>query len=316
MNQCKKISVILPVYNGSANLEKSIESVLAQTYKNIELIIVDDCSTDCSPDIIRTYADKDKRVKTIRNHSNQKLPKSLNIGFRKAKGDYYTWTSDDNYYKKDAFEKMVSCLERSSNVALVYADYTEVDADDREIKKVHLKEPQKMGFGNVVGACFLYRKEIAKKAGEYDPDLFLAEDYEYWIRIKKEGKLEHIHEELYFYRIHSKSLTSVKQDKISDAVYRVLEKHFLYLYSTMRTGKEQRDFLEAMENTGRNYDKKQIRRQLYCVNPTYRYRVCYRWIEKKMWEFACGLKRIIRYIGKIGKIWRASGNDFGNQLRR
>lgn len=86
--ETNKISVILPVYNGEKYVANAIESILNQTYHNIELIIVNDCSADNTLQIIEDYAKKDDRIKIYCNDSNQKLPKSLNIGFSKASGDY------------------------------------------------------------------------------------------------------------------------------------------------------------------------------------------------------------------------------------
>ena len=98
----KLVSIVLPVYNGERYLEDAIESVLGQTYTNLELIIVDDKSTDDSLNIANKYRILDKRVRIIANEENIKLPKSLNKGFEVAQGDYLTWTSDDNIYYQEA----------------------------------------------------------------------------------------------------------------------------------------------------------------------------------------------------------------------
>ena len=76
------VSVIMPVYNGEKYLKQSIESVIQQTYKDWELIIVNDCSTDNSRNIMQSYADTDSRIRIVDNGSNLKLPRSLNAGFR------------------------------------------------------------------------------------------------------------------------------------------------------------------------------------------------------------------------------------------
>ena len=123
----KKVSIVLPVYNGEQFLSLSIESVLSQTYQNWELIIVNDCSTDNSPAIMEKYVEKDPRIRIIHNAENQKLPESLNIGFRAARGDYFTWTSDDNMYKPDAIETMVSVLDTHPECGLVYCDMDYID---------------------------------------------------------------------------------------------------------------------------------------------------------------------------------------------
>jgi glycosyltransferase involved in cell wall biosynthesis len=82
------ISVIMPVYNGEKYLRQSIESVIQQTYKDWELIIVNDCSIDNSRNIMQSYADTDSRIRIVDNGSNLKLPMSLNAGFRQAKVSY------------------------------------------------------------------------------------------------------------------------------------------------------------------------------------------------------------------------------------
>lgn len=120
----KLVSIVLPTFNGEEFLAQSIESVLKQSYKNLELIIVNDCSTDSTPRIIEEFAKKDSRIKIIHNTINQKLPRSLNIGFNAASGEYWTWTSDDNYYLENAIEEMVAYLEENPNKVLVCTDYT------------------------------------------------------------------------------------------------------------------------------------------------------------------------------------------------
>ena len=106
----KLVSIVLPTYNGEKYLADSIESVISQTYKNWELIIINDCSTDKTLEIAQSYAAKDNRIKVYSNDENLKVPKSLNRGFSLANGKYFTWTSDDNMYKPKAIEYMVNYL--------------------------------------------------------------------------------------------------------------------------------------------------------------------------------------------------------------
>src|SRR5688572_20908989 len=105
------VSIVLPTFNGSRYLAESIESCLAQTYRAWELIIVDDCSTDETPSIIKSFEARDSRIRSIRNQKNLKLPGSLNAGFAEAKGALFTWTSDDNLYRPNALEVMVAEIE-------------------------------------------------------------------------------------------------------------------------------------------------------------------------------------------------------------
>ena len=219
----KLVSIVLPSYNGKDFLNKSIESCLNQTYQNIELIIINDCSTDITEQIINSYTDS--RIKYIKNETNQKLPKSLNIGFNFAKGDYFTWTSDDNYYDVTAIEKMVVAIE-SNKVDLVCAPYYTIDNNDEITGERSVGEQSDVLIDNVVKACFLYKKEVHQKLKGYNPNLFLVEDYDFWIRATFGNfKFYQLTEKLYYYRFHENSLTETRRKDISRALYNLLKEH-------------------------------------------------------------------------------------------
>ena len=115
------ISVVLPTLNRAALLPESIESVLNQTEHNLELIVVDDGSSDSTGEIIERYAQHDRRITWIRQQ-NLGLPKGLNNGFRLARGEFFTWTSDDNRYFADACSIMSRALLANPEVGFVFAD--------------------------------------------------------------------------------------------------------------------------------------------------------------------------------------------------
>lgn len=215
------VSIVLPVYNGESFLRQSVESVLNQSYENLELIIVNDCSTDSTEKIVQEYLKKDARVRYVKNVQNMKLPQSLNIGFEHASGKYLTWTSDDNIFDKYAIEKMITYLEKNPAIQLVYCDYDEIDAEGVVKRHVSVKESKYLIYRNVIGACFLYRKEVVEKVGTYDTKRFLVEDYEYWLRISLVGELAPLHENLYQYRFHENSLTETKKKEIAKALKKV-----------------------------------------------------------------------------------------------
>lgn len=203
------VSIVLPTYNRAYLLAHAIRSVLAQTYRNFELIVVDDNSQDDTPDIVRSFSDP--RIRYVRNEENLKLPRGLNKGFALSMGAFLTWTSDDNFYATDAIEKMVQVL-AEGNCDFVYADYFHFsDLDSTGTKPVdvhHIKQPEvlRLEEGNAVGACFLYTRDVYNQVGAYDPELFLVEDYDYWIRIQKQFRVCHILEPLYYFRRHDDAL--------------------------------------------------------------------------------------------------------------
>ncbi len=208
------VSIILPTYNGEKYIKKSIESCLNQTFQNFELIIVDDCSTDDTPKIIQKFAKQDSRIKIITNAKNRKLPESLNIGFQSSSGKYLTWTSDDNIYKEDAIEVMISELE-FRNCNFVYTDMDIIDENDLVIKysrsMQNLGNPSELPIYNTVGACFLYTREVYDTIGDYDAKKELVEDWDYWFKIYLIFKIVHIPKSLYMYREHSENLTSTRK---------------------------------------------------------------------------------------------------------
>ena len=151
------VSIVMPVYNGEKYLRQSITSVLNQTFQDWNLIIVDDCSTDFSPEIMNEYAKADGRIQIIHNKINSKIPASLNNGFEKALGRYYTWTSDDNIYEQDAIEKMVKFLDEHPDTGLVYSNMRFIDGEGRETG-IYESKPEDIFSNNCVGACFMYRQ--------------------------------------------------------------------------------------------------------------------------------------------------------------
>ncbi len=210
MVQSEKVSIILPTYNGAKYLRGSIESCLSQTHRDLELILVDDRSTDETPAIMKSFSDS--RIKIVRNEVNQRLPKSLNIGFRHATGNYLTWTSDDNEYTPAAIEKMLQALRRNPDAGFVYADYWAFYEDTGTKELVSIPEPLNLAVRNTLGACFLYTRNVYETVGEYNPHYEIVEDYDYWIRVWQRFKMTHVAEPIYLYRYHSKSLTLTRRN--------------------------------------------------------------------------------------------------------
>lgn len=220
------ISIVLPTYNGEKFIRQSINSVINQTYKEWELIIVNDCSTDGTNKIVEEYAKSDTRISVIYNEVNQKLPASLNIGFNQAKGDWYTWTSDDNVFKPEALEKMHEELMNNQSIDFIFSDYAVIDPDDFILFEVKTGPQEEIFLKNNIGACFLYKKELHQKLNGYNKEKFLVEDYDFWIRAYEKYTFKHMDVNLYYYRIHNSSLTAERKDSIRAATIRLLEEHY------------------------------------------------------------------------------------------
>jgi len=218
------VSIVLPTYKRAHLLPLAIRSVLAQTYTNWELIVVDDNSPDATAEVVASFSDP--RISYVRNEPNLKLPRALNRGFSLARGEYLTWTSDDNLFAEQALEKMVARL-RTGDCDLVYADYylfSEQDGEGRPRDPQHdrLSATVQLEKGNHIGACFLYTRRVYETVGDYDPELFLVEDYDYFIRVARRFTLAHIAEPLYYFRRDEDTLylSRFAEVKASDVLVR------------------------------------------------------------------------------------------------
>jgi glycosyltransferase involved in cell wall biosynthesis len=219
------VSIILPTYNGSRYIRESIESCLAQEFKDFELIIVNDCSTDNTPAIIEEYANKDPRVRILHNPVNKKLPLSLNAGSDTARGKYHTWTSDDNYYAPEALKVLVDVMEKDPGTGYIYTDYTIID-DEGKTKGVRQFGDINKKFTGFQGssACFLYKAELYRVNGGYDPSFFLVEDYEFFVKCFLNSTVVYLpRHDLYYYREHGASLSATRSNEVNGMAKQMLE---------------------------------------------------------------------------------------------
>lgn len=234
------VSIILPIYNHADFLPHAIKSILAQTYKNWELIVVNDGSSDDFQGAIRPFL-PDKRIRIV-NQSNLKLPAALNNGFRFAVGEYFTWTSADNIMLPNQIEVLVRALQLNQNYGLAYSDYTAIDdsganLDDADWRKhnrpdgsarLHLPEHVTLNNfhdsgDNFLGASFLWRADIHDAVGAHDENCLGGEDYDFWLRMSIITPFLHVPHNLYEYRVHDKTLNARAAElKIHDNVRRLL----------------------------------------------------------------------------------------------
>ncbi|MFC1922179.1 glycosyltransferase family 2 protein [Chloroflexota bacterium] len=199
------VSIVLPTYNGARYISQAIESCLNQTFTDLELIVVDDCSQDETPIILNSY--KDPRLCVIHHSVNRKLPTALNTGFSRAQGDYFIWIADDDLFDQSSLEILAGYLEKNPQVDFVYADYCLTNEEGTPTKRINLF-PQSPNQPHNTPA-FLYRRNIFFELGGYNPEYFRVEDYEFWLRASQRFKMEYIRTEkpLYLLRQHQGTLS-------------------------------------------------------------------------------------------------------------
>ncbi len=233
MNKTKPdISVIMSVYNGQEFLRESIESIVNQTFTNIEFIIIDDGSRDNSLKIIEEYQSKDSRIKIINNKKNIGLPASLNKGLKIAKGKYIARQDADDVSHSDRLEKQYEFLEKREDVHLVGTNCKKVDINGSVIYE-DTKFSNISDYANVLlrpraifphGTAFM-RKEIVRALGGYNENFYYSQDGELWLRfIKNNYKIVVLPEISYSYRItpqksESKIFIRKEYNKIKEVIY-------------------------------------------------------------------------------------------------
>ena len=209
------ISVVMPVYNCEKYIAYSIESILSQSFKAFELIIVDDGSSDNSMSIIQSY--KDKRIRIITNPNNIGLTKSLNKAINCSKGEYIARMDADDISLVDRLEKQSDFMEDNPKVAVLGGGYQEIDSDGRLINYV-FKPPVdketiehqllfKKPFANpIVHSTAIIRRTALEDVGRYRVPFQAAQDYDLWLRISEKFEIQNMDEILIYYRYHPDSI--------------------------------------------------------------------------------------------------------------
>lgn len=199
------ISVVMPIYNGEKNLRKAIESILHQSFKNFEFIIVNDGSVDETEEITKSY--DDSRVVYIKNNANLGLAKSFNIGIKAARGQFLARMDADDISAPDRFKKQLSFLKNHPDIDIVGSSVIIVDKDGNRLKKInrplyHMDIKWQSLFSTPIFHPTVMARVNILKNNLYDESLSNSEDYELWSRLlfKTDTHFANIREPLLFYR--------------------------------------------------------------------------------------------------------------------
>ena len=208
----KKINPLITVYITNYNygkfIKKAIDSVLNQTFKNFELIIIDDGSKDKSAKIIKQFQNKNK-IKVV-FQKNKGLIVSNNLALRMSNAKYIMRLDSDDWLDPHALEIMVNILERNKKISLVFPDYYEVDKNGKIIGQVRRHDFKKVKLLDqpAHGACTMIRKENLLDIGGYDEEFNCQDGYYLWLKFIKKYVVRNVNLPLFYYRQHQNSLTN------------------------------------------------------------------------------------------------------------
>lgn len=221
------VSIIIPVYNGKHYMQEAIDSVISQTYKNVEVIVVNDGSTDNTDEIARSYGDKIRYFK----NENGGVATALNFGINNMRGEYFSWLSHDDVYYENKIEKQIEELNKLDNkTTILYSNYQLIDELSHILDETNYSKffpIYKLHYplfpllnGTINGCTLLIPKICFEQIGLFDTKLKTSQDYDLWYKMFPYYKIRFMEEALIKSRIHdSQGSKTVSAKKESDMLW-------------------------------------------------------------------------------------------------
>ncbi|CAN5471964.1 glycosyltransferase [soil metagenome] len=176
------VTAIIPTHNRSVLLERAMDSVLEQTWENMEIVVVDDASDDETPQLLENLSKKYSHVKVIRNQTPKKAAASRNIAIENARGEFIAGLDDDDIWRPTRVERLMELFEEGYSAVCSY-DRMVMEGKEVVWKKPSMITLDDLLYYNQVGNQVLTKKEYLDQVGGYDEDLPSAQDYDLWIRL-------------------------------------------------------------------------------------------------------------------------------------
>lgn len=222
------VSIITPLYNSEEFIEETIKSVLNQTYKNWDMIITDDNSTDRGLEIVKKYSQKDSRIKYMKLEKNSGAAVCRNLSIKEARGKYIAFLDSDDVWKNDKLEKQIEFMEKN-NYYFTFSKYQQMFENGTKTNKF-ISAPKTIDYRkallyNPVGCLTaVYNQEKLGKV--YMPLIRKRQDYGLWLKILKKTKGYGLDENLAYYRLRESSMSANKLEMIKWhwILYRNIEK--------------------------------------------------------------------------------------------
>lgn len=232
MDKNIKVSVIIPTYNRADLISEAIESVLVQTYKDLEIIVIDDASTDTTQEILKNFSSKHNNILITRHETNQGISVTRNEGLALARGKYIAMLdSDDIWLDPTKLEQQVTFLDNYTDHLIVGTFMTVID--EKGVKGNEIKfetedsaiRTKLLGTNQFMQSSLVFNKEAAQNAGGYDATLPTMEDHDLWLKMLKIGKGANLPIFGLGYRVHAGSVSMQKRRRIAVDEFRVIRRH-------------------------------------------------------------------------------------------
>ena len=227
-----EVSVVIPMYNAEKYIKETLDSVFTQTYKNYEVIVVNDCSKDNSLKIVEEYQKQHKNLKILNNEKNLNVAESRNKGVREAKGEWIAFLDADDKWTENKLETQLK-LVKENNSSLSYASYYFIDDDGNDLNKIFKVKPtvsyKKLLKQNIINmSTALVKKELCLKYPFKNPEVH--EDFIFWLSILKNEEVNPygVQECLAYLRLAkgSKSRNKFKSVKMTYKTYKKVGLNF------------------------------------------------------------------------------------------
>lgn len=219
-----EVSVLMPAFNAAEFLSEAVESVLAQTFKDFEFIIVDDGSIDGSREIMTHYAKRDRRIRIMENAANRGIVFSLNRGLCECRGRYVARMDADDIALEDRIEKQVSTMELCPETVALGGAVTYIDRKGRELGCVRLCETggSLLARNPLLHPTVVFRQDNRGRArGLYQERFRYAEDYFCWLEMSKRGRIDAINDVVLKYRISPNAVRMSHLKRVLLATFKV-----------------------------------------------------------------------------------------------
>ena len=303
-----KVSIIIPCYNASATIWETLDSLYEQTFKNFEIVIVNDGSTDESASIIECYTNKFNRRLNLITQTNQGQTVAKNVGIRNSSGQFIAFLDSDDIWAPEKLECQAFLMQSNLDMGLSYTNAYKINEMGVKTDTITASPLYRENCfdrlllrNNIVASSVMIRREMIDQVGFFDESLEACENWDLWIRIARVAPIDFIDTALTFYRIHQGNM-SKNIDKMRRSRLKIIDKHLPLQNNNPHLLEQRRNalffahmtFAKAhMENT----DLKEARRELLKaarMRPTET--ICYQLYLKSLLG-----KRVFKFIRQLKK---------------